>query len=297
MRILAATDFSPASEHAVRRAAWLARDLGAALALAHVIPAELFQMIETYWYEVTAPPQAEDSLSGLCERIRAETGVTASPHIPAGKIVRELSLLAQRLDADLVVVGAKGEHALRDMLFGSTASRLLRACPRALLVVRRAPEGPYQRPMVGMDFREAACRALRTVHTLAPQARIRAVHAFAPPLQSLLLRAGISQERLDAAVREAGEEARRRLEAALDACTVAHEEVIPEALHGYPPEVLYKCSVETGADLLAVGRNEAPAPDNAWLGSVSKHAVYESGCDVLVVPPARKRPEPSESAL
>ena len=76
MRILAATDFSPASEHAVRRAAWLARDLGADLALAHVIPAELFQMIDTYWHEVTAPPRAENGQAFLENDLRAHAHPT-----------------------------------------------------------------------------------------------------------------------------------------------------------------------------------------------------------------------------
>ena len=75
--ILACTDFSPASEHAVRRAVWLARDLGAQLALAHAIPANLFEMIDNFWL------QAEAERERRAKIIHAEGELQASEKLLA----------------------------------------------------------------------------------------------------------------------------------------------------------------------------------------------------------------------
>jgi len=59
--------------------------------------------------------------------------------------------------------------------------------------------------------------------------------------------------------------------------------------HGMPDAVLPRLLGETAADLVVTGKHGASEIVDLLLGSMTKHLLRETGCDVLVVPPA---PEP-----
>ena len=78
---------------------------------------------------------------------------------------------AATTDADLVVVGSRGESVLRRMVIGSTASRLLRKSRCPVLVVKNPFKQPYRRVLLPMDFSPASALALRLAREHARQPR------------------------------------------------------------------------------------------------------------------------------
>lgn len=56
--------------------------------------------------------------------------------VETGQPVEHIVRQAEKMDADLIVVGSHGQGMLADVTMGSTSRRVLRRCSRPVLVVR-----------------------------------------------------------------------------------------------------------------------------------------------------------------
>ena len=120
-RAIAATDFSPSSAEAARTAArWIAT--GGTLYLAHAMPA-------------SGEADAGDRLADFARTLSLPEGVRAEPMLLQGAPARALLELAERTECELIALGSHGYGAVRRLLLGSVASKLLRHSPRPVLVV------------------------------------------------------------------------------------------------------------------------------------------------------------------
>jgi len=143
-RVLAATDLSAASLPAVAEAAGIARRHGARLSVLHAVDAGL-SLAAYVALERGGPPlagleetgrrareAAARSLSETLARleVEAETLVEDGPAAPA--ILRA----ADRLGAELLVVGTHGRTALERLALGSVAETVVRGAACPVLVVR-----------------------------------------------------------------------------------------------------------------------------------------------------------------
>jgi nucleotide-binding universal stress UspA family protein len=143
--ILCATDGFEHSDRAVARAGELARELRAELHVVHIAgrPPAPVTLGGDYMAEVRA------ERSGRVRRIREQVAelndreppIAMIPHFVAprrGSTAEQLADLAERIDADLIVVGSRGRGVLGGALTGSTAQRLPHATRRAVLVLAGA---------------------------------------------------------------------------------------------------------------------------------------------------------------
>jgi CPA2 family monovalent cation:H+ antiporter-2 len=84
--------------------------------------------------------EAREALAGQLADPAHHQGVAASQQVRCGSPTDVITANADAVDADLLVVGARGEAFLRHALLGSTASRLLRkSTARPVLMVKLAP--------------------------------------------------------------------------------------------------------------------------------------------------------------
>jgi universal stress protein A len=135
-RILVPIDFSIRSRNAVQYAVGLARQSNARLILLHVVepiiyPADLgyapssMQTVGidyrkaakeklVQWQQEEVPPELKSEL-----------------RIALGKPFREITAVAQKIKADLIVLSTHGYTGLKHVLLGSTAERVVRhaSCP------------------------------------------------------------------------------------------------------------------------------------------------------------------------
>ena len=143
-RILAATDFSETGDLAVQRASGLARDTGAALVVAHVLPpAPAPSPLYAHYYEAKGPQLVEAqeaARSALTDLVKGVAGSNAkmnvSYEVVIGDAVEQLCELIKKSSPDLVVVASSGRTAFSRWILGSVTDKLVRTCEQDVLVVR-----------------------------------------------------------------------------------------------------------------------------------------------------------------
>ncbi len=170
-RVLVASDLRRGAPNLVARAIRLAGTAGS-VRVVHAAPSAL---PESECLAASRQMLVEAQL--LCEALDGGE-IDFSARIVRGEIVAALAHEADTFDADLILLGAHGEPHLRDTLFGTTASKLIRASDRPILIVRNDHADPYATAMVALDDTDADETALRLTCQVAPDAALVAVHAF-----------------------------------------------------------------------------------------------------------------------
>jgi nucleotide-binding universal stress UspA family protein len=149
-RILLATDGSEGAELAASRAVDLARRTDSELHLVHVGIAPAFLMSDpgTVGYDRMLLEEIEDGarerLRRLSWRVKVAGGDVAGSHLRMGEVDLEIVGLAEKLEADLIVMGCRGRRGIRRAVGGSVSDAVIRHAPCPVLVARshEGVEGP-----------------------------------------------------------------------------------------------------------------------------------------------------------
>ncbi len=187
--ILFATDFSPHSDLALPYASAIARQFGATLYGAHVVPSEdyLFTAPDLWPAHIQQEKRLEQEVAArLEEQLR---GVPHEGLFGVGDVWTALSRLLGEHDIDLLVVGTHGRTGTRKLLMGSIAEEIFRqaACP--VLSVgpnvscKATGEIRFQHILVATDFGEESLAALPYAFSLAEedQAQLALLHVVERP--------------------------------------------------------------------------------------------------------------------
>lgn len=289
-RMLAATDFSRHAESAVRRAALLAKAGGATLEIVHAL--YMPPLVGSWRKLIEGEGITEDALSAkatarldelaasLAKRLEVAPPAT---RVLSGKPAQALAAWARESAAELIVVGAHGEHLLFDLFVGSTALKLLRLADRPVLLVKQTPPFEYERILVATDFSPAARAAADLVAQMFPSADLYLFHAYEAPFERQMAYAGSDDEAVDHYRRLGEAEARQQMEEFV-ATLAAPDRFVRKLRHGYAPALINQYAAEMGTDLLVVGSHRQSELAATLLGSVAAHLVNETRGDLLLVP-------------
>jgi nucleotide-binding universal stress UspA family protein len=138
-RILLAVDGSVAGDLARDAAVSLVRSTGAELHVLHV------GLLSPWTHpRMISPDQRRrlehEAQSVLDAQVAALAGLGVTPtasHVRLGRATDEILRLRDEIDADLIVLGARGLNAFTRVLLGSDAEGVVRHAPCPVLVVRR----------------------------------------------------------------------------------------------------------------------------------------------------------------
>lgn len=137
-RILLATDGSTSATLAGRRVAQLAASTGAEVHVLHVA------LVSGWTTPAPLGPAQRERILAEGHTVLAaavldleEAGVgVASGTVRPGRATEQILLRRTELEADLVVIGHRGQNALTRALLGNDAEQVVRHAPCAVLVVR-----------------------------------------------------------------------------------------------------------------------------------------------------------------
>jgi nucleotide-binding universal stress UspA family protein len=140
--VVVPVDFSKFSERALESAVRMAKLLKARLLLLYVIepqiyPADYFVIPpEIQEASATLARAAQRRLDKLTARLRGQHGVGVETTICEGRPYEEISRVAGKVGAALIVIATHGYTGLKRAYLGSTAERVVRHAPCPVLVVR-----------------------------------------------------------------------------------------------------------------------------------------------------------------
>ncbi len=281
-RILVANDLSPRAEKALTRAMQLAVEHRATLTVLHVM--EERAQDETEIQQMTE--KIAEALRQQTERFTPHPLGAVTTQVVTGKPFVEIIRRAREQAADLIVVGAHGEHFLKDLFVGTTAEKIARKGDRPVLVVKQAPQSPYQRVLVAVDFSESSRHALEFALQLAPAAEFHVLYAY-EGFEGRLVVGGASESEIARYRRHLAKEAKQEMIVFLHDSGCTGKAVHHLLRHGRAPYIITKVAKRLHADLVAVGTTGRTGLPYILLGSVAEHVLREVNCDVLVV----RRPE------
>ena len=184
--IVCGVDGSSEAQRAASVAARLACDLGSRALLVHVEEDPHKRRLGLRWPRLGRARRRRKVLRATAE----ECCFPSDTHLllKRGDPATELMTVAEKQDAELVVVSARGRGMAGPALLGGTASALMRSCPCPVVVVPTKAIPPLDaegmRSIVcGVEGRETDVRALRLAADLAARlgGELHAVHAAESP--------------------------------------------------------------------------------------------------------------------
>lgn len=287
-RIIAATDLSPLSLDAVDRGFELASRSGAHYTLVHALGLDALGPLRNLLgdqAEIASEKAVQhqyDALAAIAGDATHNRGVVAELKVEAGLATQFLPAYAASVQADLVLVGARGESVLSRLLVGSTASRLLRKSSSPVLVVKKPCLGPYRRVLVPVDFSPGSLEAIRMARRVAPEADLLLLHSFDVPFEGMLQYAGVAQDTILGYRREARERTLRMLHELADTAGLDRGSYTAVVEHGDASRHIFDTQARYACDLVAMGKHGTHVTEELLLGSVTKHVLSEVDADILV---------------
>lgn len=299
-RILLATDFSDASEEAMRQAHAIAARDHAVLGVCHEVPEALRESAQVPpWLQSQLPDNAEIRRRAKIALERRAIELTSGgvkkvdAFLEEGEGHAAIVKRAEAFGADLVVVGSHGRTGLTRILLGSVAEKVVRHAPCPVLVARK---GPATGPVVtATDFSEASKPGMRAAATEAARtgSTLVVLHVFP------LAWPGATPYAVDAAGLSAAlsdTEALKRASADLDAAIqeAARGLLVQtkgEVLVGDPATLIVQRAEALQARLVVVATHGRTGLARALMGSVAERVVRLAHTSVLAV-----RAGPGETA-
>lgn len=250
-----------------------------------VVHAWQLPVVTGYDMVITGDPDEIEQLAkdGLAEYVDDFDDDRLVPVVVRGHAGRAICEEADERDADLIVVGHRGDSRVSLML-GSTASYVVHHTERPVVVIRGDEAATPAEVVVGVDAHDlddgenASVRALRWAYALPGVERVRVVHAWFLPALAVGMFAGAAADfdALDAS-------ARASVDRVIDAAGPAPDavEVVPEVVRGTPSFGLIEASRR--ADLVVVGSRGRGGFAELMLGSTSAAVAAHSHAPVAIV--------------
>jgi nucleotide-binding universal stress UspA family protein len=302
-KILCPTDFSVFSARAFRHAVSLARQYGAGLKVAHVIPRmSPYPGPALYPAPIAVDPETRalaeaDMKSFVAPAVQARVPVESE--VREGEAWREIVAMAEELPADLVVMGTHGRGGFERLFLGSVAEKLLRRLPCPILTVcheeGRTWEAPglIRRILCATDLSASSAETVKVALSLATknQARVTLLHVIEElPLTgepAYFAEAEAYRQHLE---RKAGQDLHELAQKAEAESGVEVDEWVGS---GRAYKEILRMAAEERADLIVLGQGHG-ALDHFLFGSNAQHVVRQATCPVLTVRPRPLRPARAE---
>jgi universal stress protein A len=143
-RILVAVDYSPCSRAAFEQALGIAHMSGCVVDVVHALRAPEFippefvvrggkgdQTLTTLYRE-----RAQEEMDALVSKAKQWTDRIGRAFVEDGEPAPLIVEHVKRGDYDLLVIGTHGRTGLKHFLLGSVAEKVVRMCPKPVMIVR-----------------------------------------------------------------------------------------------------------------------------------------------------------------
>ncbi|MBF0623639.1 MAG: universal stress protein [Magnetococcales bacterium] len=267
-RFLLASDGSEFSAAAVREAIGVAEKCGARMHVMSLVASgveheglgESILKQEMY--------RAQTHLDGI-DREASSRGVACETHVVHGQIVdREILTMAERLTADVIVMGRRGRRGLARMMLGHATANVIGGAACNVLVVPRAAHIEGRHIVIATDGSRHADRAAVTAGHLARS------------LKAPLTVVTVIEPDASAGQRVAADQVVNRV---VNQLRVEGLTVSGRVMTGRPDAKIIEMVQEQNADLIVVGSHGLTGLERILVGSTTERILNGTSCAVFVV--------------
>jgi universal stress protein E len=253
--------------------------------LPHLDPAEI-RLLTT-----TAQQNAGRILNGLVSEAQ-KRGIAAEAHVALGGGWLELVRQALRGKHDLVLVGTRDRKGLGRMLFGSTATKVIRRSPCPVWVSKPGTTMDNLNILVASDLSAVADDCLRLALQLARlmPATIHLLHIVDFPLDHIWS-TGLPDAKEEAYRRDVRQRAGEALKAQVQRMaagghsSAVHVHLVDDP-GGLPDEGILRFIQTHAIDLLVMGTQGRGGVAGVMIGNTAERILPELPCSLLAVKPA-----------
>lgn len=285
-RLVAASDLSEESDSGLQAAAELARAAAADLTLFHCVTQPVFP----FWTGVVGEEtitnwtrSAHTDLEWQARRVLGEHAATLE--VTVGEPAREIADYAERIAADLLVLGPHESRGPLDDLLGTTADRLIRSAALPCLVANRPLSAPLRQVLLPVDFSKPSNHAVEVGMDLLGEAIFARGGEGEPTTIELLYVSAFASNlprpyAVEPPLAELVETARSRLPAN------ANVTLLPRILSApLPVDGIRRAAERMEADLIVMGTHGYGTLGRALVGSVASSVARTVPYSLLMVPP------------
>lgn len=300
-RILCPIDFSDYSRRALDHAVAIARWYDSSVTVLHVFsaaPVAAYAPGAPGFQSIVLTKEDRDQLLAGIQRFideEAAPGLSITPMLREGSSAPEILHEAERLPADLLVMGTHGRSGFERLLLGSITEKVLHKAPCPVLTVPRGasdavPAAPvFKRILCPVDFSPASIRALDYALSLAKEAdaHLTVLHVLSPELEASAeateAMAGYEGLSLREYRRVREERLRQKLNETVPPDAAEYCTVETMIAHGKAGPDILRIAGDMQAELIVLGVEGRGRLDLAFFGSTSQHVVRHADCPVLTM--------------
>lgn len=288
MRILIATDFSPASDEALRQGFARARAVGGQVVVCHVVP-EISQLQGLFPQQYAVDlarhmdqqPKALSAIREQASRVLHDSSVEPDMCIDEGAPYAAILTQAEKWGAQMIFVGSGTRSGLERLVLGSVAARVVRYAQCPVVVTRPGKSGLV---LVATDLSDPSMPALEAGAEEARWRNARLVVLHVGEVANATVASAfmgavpvVLPEDLLLVRRNAAHELIRT---ALDRFAIQAD---VEVIDGDPATEILNYAESLPAELLVVGTRGRTGLTRVLLGSVAERLVRDAPCSVLAV--------------
>ncbi len=291
--ILVATDFSETAKLALERASELALDHSARIVLVNSLA---FEPLPIAGPELMVLPQDFDeqlrqaslrALDSLVANV-VRQGIEIEAQLESGPAAAAVVGAAERSEADLIVVGTRGNSGFKHLLLGSVAELVVRDARCPVLTVHPSDTTSLDRiscVLLPTDFSDDAAHVVERLAVLfagrVSGAELKLLYVYQLPVMVAPL-SGFGSE-MPVLAEDALKMAREALDPLAEKLREAGFAVEVLGREGDPAGVITELASSLRVDLVAMGTRGFSGLKRVLLGSAAQRVVQHARCPVLTL--------------
>lgn len=277
--IIAAVDTSIMADEVLKRAIALAKDEQAQITIVHCID---IPMVDTLFGDVDGEERIKQKIVKKMDALNHDNGVEYFVTLLRGKPSDAIVYESERLQSDLIIVGAHGKKSIKDLFFGSTAHHVAQKSHRPVLIIKQPVTNGYHNILALTDLSEASKQSILFAQSLFKGAKIDISYAYTQ----------ISDLSVDFYNLEGEREAyRERVRAQVEEDVETFQQSLgmdnTEVIEGYTSigDLLLETAIEQESDLVILGTHGVKVSDTVLYGSTASYLMKTLPSDVLIYVP------------